>query len=102
MRDVTRFTVVFPTRLLAASYDEKKAIMDALQRQYPHFEFDALEAFDGGMADDDDFSIIPVIGMAEEGGDIDEVTLHRPLDPLIVPELLRAVGRAEQAKDQIH
>ncbi|MET3924568.1 hypothetical protein [Devosia sp. 2618] len=102
MRDVTRFTVVFPTRLMAASYDEKKAIMDALRREYPHYEFDALEAFEGGMADDDDFSIIPVIGTAEEGDDIDAVTMHRLLDPLIVPDLLQAVGRAEQEMEQLY
>ena len=94
MRDVTRFTVVFPTRLMAASYEEKKSIMGALQREYPHYEFDALEAFEGGVADDEEFGIIPVIGSAGEGHDRDEVTLLKPLDPLIIPRLLESLSQA--------
>jgi len=95
VRDVTHFVVVFPTRLMAASYEEKKALMEALQRQYPHYEFDALEAFEGGMADDDDFSVIPVTGVTGQGADADEVTLCSPLDPLVIPDLLRAIEDAE-------
>ncbi|WP_193336193.1 hypothetical protein [Devosia beringensis] len=95
MRDVTHFVVVFPTRLMAASYDEKKVLMDALQRQYPHYEFDALEAFEGSMADDDDFAVIPVTGVAGQCADADEVRLCRPLDPLVIPELLRSLGIIE-------
>ena len=93
MQDVTRFVVVFPTRLMAASYDEKRALMAALKREYPHYEFDALEAFEGGMADDDDFAIIPVTGATGQGVDPDEVTLCRPLDPLVIPELLGLLGQ---------
>ncbi|WEK05734.1 MAG: hypothetical protein P0Y65_05625 [Candidatus Devosia phytovorans] len=102
MRDVTHFVVVFPTRLMAASYDEKKAIMDALRREYPHYEFDALEAFEGGMADDDDFDIIPVVGSVGEEGDSAEVILSRPLDPLVIPDLLRAISHAEQLPQAMH
>lgn len=96
MRDVTHFVVVFPTRLMAASYDEKKAIMDVLRREYPHYEFDALEAFDSGVADDDDFAVIPVTGLTGQGADADEVALCRPLDPLVIPDLIRAIGHAER------
>lgn len=96
MREVTHFVVVFPTRLMSATYEEKKAVMEALRREYPHFDFDALEAFDGGIADDDDFSIVPVVGVVGPG-EPDEVVLCRPLDPTIIPDLLRAVGAAESS-----
>lgn len=95
MRDVTQFVVVFPTRLMSAGYEEKKALMDALKREYPHYEFDALEAFEGGMADDDDFGIVPVIGHTGQGADPDEVTLCRPLDPLVIPDLVRTLQTYE-------
>lgn len=95
MRDVTRFTVVFPTRLLAASYEEKKSIMDALQCHYPHYEFDAMEAFDGGIADDDNFSVLPVTGHLGQVDDGEEVILCRPLDPLVIPAILSAINAAE-------
>lgn len=96
MRDVTQFVVVFPTRLMAASYEEKKGVMDALKCEYPHYEFDALEAFDSGIADDDDFAVIPVTGVTGQGADEDEITLCRPLDPLVIPDLLRAIDVAER------
>jgi hypothetical protein len=98
MREVSHFVVVFPTRLMSASYEQKKALMDTLRREYPHYQFDALEAFEGGMADDYDFDIIPVVGSVGEGGGSAEVILSRPLDPLIIPDLLRAIGAAESGR----
>lgn len=103
MRDVTHFVVVFPTRLMAASYDDKKALMDTLRREYPHYQFDALEAFEGGVADDDDFDIIPVVGsVGGDESDSAEVILSRPLDPLVIPDLLRAISHAEKAPHAFH
>lgn len=102
MREVTRFVVVFPTRLMAKSYDEKKALMDALRREYPHYLFEAMEAFEGGGADDDDFIIIPITGEIGEGADPDEIFLCRPLDPMVIPELVRAIARCETAPALTH
>lgn len=98
MREVTHFVVVFPTRLMAASYEEKKGIMDALRREYPHYKFEGIEAFDDGIADDDVFGIVPVVGSLcdGEGDDPNEVYMCKPLDPLIIPDLLRALGEAER------
>lgn len=102
MQEVTRFVVVFPTRLMAASYDEKRALMTALKRKYPHYEFDAIDAFEGGLADDDDFTIVPVTGVTGEGDDSEEVRLCRPLDPLVIPDLLRAIDDAERRPALAH
>lgn len=96
MREVSHFVVVFPTRLMGASYEEKKGIMDALRRQYPHYELEGIEAFDDGMADDDDFGIVPVMGRLGDGDDPNEVYMCKPLDPLVIPDLLRALRSAER------
>jgi len=102
MQDVTRFVVVFPTRLMVASYEEKRALIAALKREYPHYEFDALEAFDSGIADDDDFAIVPVTGVTGRSAVPDEVMLCRPLDPLVIPDLLRAISAAELVNGALH
>jgi hypothetical protein len=104
MREVSHFVVVFPTRLMAASCEEKKAIMDALRRQYPHYEIEGMEAFDDGVADDDDFGVVPVMGRLGdgEGGDTSAVYMCRPLDPLVIPELLRALAEAERQPAMAH
>jgi hypothetical protein len=98
MREVTHFVVVFPTRLMSSSYEDKKALMDALRREYPHYEFDALEAFDIGIADDDDFGVVPVTGRVGEGDNTDQVYLCKPLDPTVIPDLMRALQRCEANK----
>lgn len=98
MREVSHFVVVFPTRLMSTSYDYKKGIMDALRREYPYYEFEALEAFDADMVDDDNFGIVPVVGSLGEGAGVDpsEVYMCKPLDPLVIPDLLRALDLAER------
>lgn len=105
MREVTHFVVVFPTRLMSASYEEKKALMVALGREYPHYEFDALEAFDNGMADDDDFSIVPVVGKVgagDEASDTDEVYMCKPLDPLVIPDMVKTLRLYEAIAVPLH
>lgn len=102
MREVTHFVVVFPTRLMSASYEEKKAVMDALRKEYPHYEFDALEAFDAGIADDDDFGVVPVTGRAGPGNDLNEVYICKPLDPTVIPDLMRTLQRCETTKPTLN
>lgn len=104
MREVSHFVVVFPTRLMGASYEEKKGIMDALRRQYPHYQIEGIEAFDDGMSDDDDFGIVPVMGRLGdgEGDDPNEVYMCKPLDPLVIPDLLRALADAERQPAMTH
>lgn len=102
MREVTHFVVVFPTRLMSASYEEKKAVMDALRREYPHYEFDALEAFDTGIADDDHFGVVPVTGRIGESDDPDEVYLCKPLDPTVIPDIMQALQRCETLKASLN
>jgi hypothetical protein len=97
MREVSHFVVVFPTRLMSASYDEKKGIMDALRRAHPYYEFEALEAFDADMVDDDNFGIVPVVGSIGEGegADPNEVYMCKPLDPTVIPDLVRTLQTYE-------
>ena len=96
MREVTQFVVVFPDRLIRAGEGERALLVDALRREYPHYQF---EVFPGrGLADDEEFNIIPVVGVAghDEDSDPDRIYMCRPLDPKVIPDLV-ATLRAYEA-----
>ncbi|HWV19500.1 MAG TPA: hypothetical protein VN036_00555 [Devosia sp.] len=84
MREVTSFVVVFPQRLDGVE-EERAMLLQALRREYPHFEF---EAFPG--RGDDEFGIIPVIGEvgSHEAGEAGRVYMRKPLDPRVIPDLV--------------
>ena len=87
MREVTSFVVVFPQRLDGVE-EERALLLQALRREYPHFEF---EAFPGRpTAGDDEFGIIPVIGEvgSHEAGEAGRVYMRKPLDPRVIPDLV--------------
>lgn len=94
MREVTQFVVVFPDRLIRAGEAERQLLLDAMQREYPHYRFEAFP----GMASDDEFNIIPVVGVAGDGedNDPDRIYMCRPLDPKVIPDLV-ATLRAYEA-----
>lgn len=95
MRDVTHFVVVFPERLLRAGEAEQQLLLGAMQREYPHYRFDVFPG--PPIGDEDEFSIIPVVGVAGGGedSDPDRVYMCKPLDPKVIPDLVRTLQTYE-------
>ena len=103
MREVSQFVVVFPTRLMGASYEEKGRLLNALRREYPHYKFDTYPGQD--FADDEEFNIIPMMGVLGDGDgndDPDRVYMCKPLDPKVIPELVRTLQTYEAVGMAVH
>jgi len=91
MRDVTHFVVVFPERLLRAREAEQALLLNAMRSEYPHYRFDVFPG--PAMGDEDAFDIIPVLGVAGGGEDCDpeRVYMCKPLDPTVIPDLIKTL-----------
>lgn len=89
MREVTQFVVIFPGRFIGTGRDEWKLLLRAMKAEYPHYSFEAGR----GHNLDEDFQVIPVMGRIGdgEGDDPDQVYLCRPLDPAVIPDLVRTL-----------
>jgi hypothetical protein len=86
---------MFPERLAGRPAHHKEALVDALRREYPHYEFTAVQG--SPLGDEDGFGIVPVVGVVGEvaGTDADEVYMRKPLDPLVIPSLVRSLVALE-------
>ena len=94
MREVTSFVVVFPARLALTSLAEKRAVLDAIRRGYPHYTFQAMDG--RALEDDDEFGVIPVVGTAgSEPNKGEGVFMCKPLDPRVIPDLTQALRQIE-------
>lgn len=89
MREVTQFVVIFPGRFNGTGRDEAKLLLRAMHAEYPHYSFEA------GMGHniDEDFKVIPIVGRLGDGvnDDPDRVYLCKPLDPTVIPDLVRTL-----------
>ncbi|MBN9332976.1 hypothetical protein [Devosia sp.] len=89
MREVTQFVVIFPGRFNGTGRDEAKLLLRAMHAEYPHYSFEA------GMGHnlDEDFKVIPIVGRVGGGidDDPDRVYLCRPLDPTVIPDLVKTL-----------
>lgn len=102
MREVTDFVVIFPARMIKEPLTRKKALIDALRREYPHYSFRGTE--EPGLMDEEDFGIIPIMGVvgSGEGDDPDRVYICKPIDPRIIPQLTRSLMAIEQGAALVH
>jgi hypothetical protein len=102
MREVTQFVVVFPDRMVRAGAEEKARLVDALRRQYPHYEFQVYPHRD--LSDDEDFRVFPIMGRVGDApdDDPDRVYMCRPLDPKVIPELVCVLVASEAAGAAMH
>ncbi|QDZ10553.1 hypothetical protein [Devosia ginsengisoli] len=92
MREVTQFVVIFPGRFIGTGRDEWKLLLRAMHAEYPHYSFEAGR----GHNLDEDFKVIPVVGTVGEGWqDADEVYMCKPLDPSVIPDLVRTLQTYE-------
>ncbi len=92
MREVSHFVIVFPDRLIRAGEQEREMLIDALRREYPHYKFDVYPG--RSFASEDEFAIIPVMGGLGDGtpnDDPDRVYMCKPLDPKVIPDLVRTL-----------
>jgi hypothetical protein len=87
MREVTEFVVIFPGRFNGTGREEAKLLLQAMKAEYPQFRFEAGP----GHNLDEDFKVIPVVGRVGGGGDPDEVYLCKPLDPRVIPDLIKTL-----------
>lgn len=95
MREVSQFVVAFPDRLIRAGEAERGLLLDALRREYPHYEFDEFPGRWWG--DEDEFGIVPVMGRVGDGDTAtnDRIYMCRPLDPAVIPDLIRTLQTYE-------
>lgn len=88
MREVSEFIVIAPTNMGKAIEWAEPQLRSYLEGHFPLFSF-RIEPF-GPFADEDDFSIIPIMNRPPELG---EETMEAGgtfmchLDPMIVPEI---------------
>jgi len=90
MREVTQFVVIFPGRFNGTGREEAKLMLRAMKAEYPHYRFEAMP----GHNLDEDYKVIPVMGRLGGGGeeeDPDEVYLCKPLDPRVIPDLIKTL-----------
>lgn len=89
MREVSQFVIVLPGRLTGSASEEGRMLLDAMRREYPQYEFEPA----AGRPLDEDFRVIPIVGRigAGEGDDPDRVYMCKPLDPAVIPDLLRTL-----------
>jgi hypothetical protein len=87
MREVTEFVVIFPGRFNGTGREEAKLLLQAMRAEYPHYSFEAGP----GHNLDEDFKVIPVVGRVGGGDDPDEVYLCKPLDPRVIPDLIKTL-----------
>lgn len=89
MREVSQFVVVFPGRFLGQGKEDTKLLLDAMRREYPHYDFESA----AGHALSDDFQVIPIVGRvgAGEGDDPDRIYMCKPLDPRVIPDLVETL-----------
>lgn len=90
MREVTQFVVIFPGRFIGTGRGEWKLLLRAMHAEYPHYSFEAGR----GHSLDEDFKVIPVMGRLGDGhedDDPDQVYMCKPLDPKVIPDLLRTL-----------
>lgn len=95
MREVTQFVVVFPDRLIRAGDAERQLLLDAMRREYPHYRFQAMPG--RAFADEEEFNIIPIMGEAGNRPDDapDRIYMCKPLDPKVIPDLVRTLRAYE-------
>ena len=86
MREVSQFVIVFPARLTRQGGVERQMLLDAMRREYPHYEFEPGPSF----ALEDEFRIIPIVGVLAGGDDPDpdRIYMCKPLDPKVIPDLV--------------
>lgn len=91
MREVSHFVVVFPERLIRAGEAERELLVSAMRREYPHYKFDIFPG--RGFGDEDEFGIIPVVGELGPGfvSEGDQVYMCKPLDPKVIPDLVKTL-----------
>lgn len=89
MREVTQFVVIFPGRFNGTGGGEAKLLLRAMEAEYPHYSFEA----GCGHNLDDDFKVIPIVGRVGDGvdDDPDQIYMCKPLDPTIIPDLLKTL-----------
>jgi hypothetical protein len=89
MREVTEFVVIFPGRFNGTGREEAKLMLRAMKAEYPHYRFEAAP----GHNLDEDYKVIPVMGRLGSGEeyDPDEVYLCRPIDPRVIPDLVKTL-----------
>lgn len=86
MQDVTRFIVIAPGAMGKAVEYAADRIRERLSRSFPDFEFQ-IEPY-GPLADPDEFSVLPIMGVAGgEGQNPDEVYMCKPLEPWVIPAI---------------
>lgn len=102
MREVTQFVVVFPDRLIRAGEVERQLLLDAMRREYPHYRFDVYPG--RAFTDEEEFGIIPVMGVLGDGEDDDpnRVYMCKPLDPKVIPDLIRTLRAYEALGTAVH
>ncbi len=93
MREVSQFVVVFPDRLIMAGEAERQLLLDAMRREYPHYRFEVCPV--RGLAQEDEFGIIPVMGVLGDSEVDDQVYMCKPLDPKVIPDLVRTLQAYE-------
>ena len=88
MREVSEFVVVLPTKCRAGGALVER-VRATLERAFPHYRFRLTD--DGPMQDEEEFQVLPIMGAVGEGADPDEVYLCKPLDPMVIPQILDAL-----------
>lgn len=91
MREVTQFVVIFPGRFIGSGRDTQGLLLRAMHAEYPHYTFEAGR----GHNLDEDFKVIPIVGRAGEGDDPDEIYMCKPLDPTVIPALIKTLRTYE-------
>jgi hypothetical protein len=88
MREVTQFVVIFPGRFNGTGREEAKLMLRAMKAEYPHYRFEAGP----GHNLDEDYKVIPVMGRLGSGeGDEGDVYLCKPIDPRVIPDLIKTL-----------
>lgn len=89
MREVSQFVIVLPARFVGSASEEGRMLLDAMRREYPQYEFEPA----AGRPLDEDFQVIPIVGRVGvgEGDDPDRVYMCMPLDPTVIPDLVRTL-----------
>lgn len=89
MREVTQFVVIFPGRFIGGGREDWKLLLRAMHAEYPHYSFEAGR----GHNLDEDFKVIPVVGRVGDADDDDpdRIYMCKPLDPAIIPDLIRTL-----------
>lgn len=98
MEEVSEFVVIAPAGQGRAMRFAEQRLMAHLARRFPHYSF-RLEAF-GPYAEDDEFSVIPIMNRPSRPGDEPGVMyMCRPLDPRVIPQIKQALRAFELAPE---